>query len=118
MRSPFIAVALFALAFSPIVSAQTSDGGTPDGGVSTDGGTQGEGGSERDGTEGDDSTGRVTELCRSSSDCNQGFACAGGRCRWSGFRKATTEGCLATLTVQSLALLGIGAIWLRSRRRS
>jgi len=81
------------------------DGSLPDASV-------GQGGADRDSP--DEGDGRLVVLCRQSRDCDQGFACASGRCTWVGYRQAQGPGCLGS--VASLGLLALGAVVVRRRR--
>ncbi|CAM3233569.1 hypothetical protein G4177_21580 [Corallococcus sp. ZKHCc1 1396] len=69
------------------------------------------------GEEGEDSVGRVPTNCRSSSDCAPRFSCdEGGKCKYTGIRKAQTQGCLLGPEA-ALLVLGAAAVAGSRRRR-
>ncbi|MBI3185360.1 MAG: hypothetical protein HYZ28_24745 [Myxococcales bacterium] len=76
----------------------------------------GEGGADRDNPEGEDSAGRTPAFCRSSKDCERGFACENNRCVFKGYRKAESQGCL--IGAEALAVAGAAGLVLCLRRSS
>lgn len=95
----------------------------PDAGLETDaglllpdadGGTLGEGGADRTVQEADDATGRTPTTCRQSIECERGFTCVDGRCRWTGTRSAAGPGCLGASA--SLLWLPLLALFVSTRR--
>ncbi len=86
--------------------ASVLDAAVPDASV-------GQGGADRDNPEGDDSAGRTPTFCRSTKDCERGFACQNNRCVFVGYRKADGQGCLFGPVPGALAL---AALWAARRR--
>jgi hypothetical protein len=81
-----------------------------------DGGTDAGGGTDSpDNPEGEDGTGHVPTACRSSNDCAPRFTCASGTCKYTGVRKAETEGCMLGPEA-ALVLVGLAAVAVPRRR--
>jgi uncharacterized protein (TIGR03382 family) len=108
LRTLVIGVALFA------APAFADDGGLLDGGeTETPDASAGNGGADHMTQEGDEDM--MNGTCALSRDCERGFACVNGMCRYTGYRQAT-QGCNAA---PSLALLSAAAaLWAVRRRRS
>lgn len=114
---PFVSTmlpALLLLVHLPLAQLPAGDAGAlPDADAGlvlpdADGGTLGEGGADRTVQEADDSTGRVPTTCRQSIECERGFTCMDGRCRWTGTRSAAGPGCLgASAAMLWLPVLGL-----------
>lgn len=83
-----------------------------DGGISTPDASAGMGGAEMMTEEGGET--RPNGVCSLSRDCERGFACVNGRCRYVGYRQAEA-GCSAVpgVTLAAFALLSLA----RRRRR-
>lgn len=105
LRTLFFAVTLCA---APVLAA---DGGSDGGGDDTPDASVGNGGSEQMTQEGDE-TG-PNGVCALTRDCERGFTCVNGTCRYAGFRQAT-QGCSA---VPGVVLVAAAAALLLRRRR-
>ena len=86
------------------------DGGAADGGDDTPDASAGNGGAQMTQESDDDMTNGTCSLTR---DCERGFQCVGGMCKYSGFRQAT-QGCSAA---PGLAMLTAAALVALARRR-
>ena len=82
-----------------------------DAGFQTPDASAGMGGAEMMTQEGEE--GRPNGVCSLSRDCERGFSCVNGKCRYVGFRQAE-QGCNAA---PGLALLGMGVLLVLARRR-
>lgn len=101
-----LALLLSLLALPALADAgapDTPDAALPDASV-------GVGGAEM-GQEGED--GMENGPCSLDRDCERGFVCSTGRCRYSGYRNATCEGCGGG----AAAVVMLGAALTFSRRR-
>jgi uncharacterized protein (TIGR03382 family) len=98
-----------ALSFTLLLAAPAL---AQDGGISTPDASAGMGGAEMNTEEGGET--RPNGVCSLSRDCERGFACVNGRCRYVGYRQAEA-GCSAVpgVTLAAFALLSIA---LRRRR--
>ena len=91
--------------------AFAADGGSLDGGDDTPDASAGNGGSQNMTQEGEE--GMPNGTCSLNRDCERGFTCVNGMCKYIGYRQAT-EGCNAA---PSLALISAAALVLFLRRR-
>ena len=82
-----------------------------DAGDQTPDASAGMGGAEMMTQEGDET--RPNGTCSLTRDCERGFACVNGRCRYVGFKQAE-QGCAAA---PGLAMLGVAVAFALSRRR-
>jgi hypothetical protein len=98
--------ACFALGLS--APAFADDGGLP----SAPDASVGMGGSEMMTQEGDET--RPNGVCSLSRDCERGFACVNGMCRYVGYKQAE-QGCSAA---PGLALAAFAALLWRRRQRA
>jgi hypothetical protein len=57
----------------------------------------------------EDTTGRIVEVCKQTSDCSPRFACDEGRCRYQGTRKAERVGCMLG-PEGAVAMVGFGLV--------
>lgn len=57
--------------------------------------------------------GKINTVCAASRDCERGFSCAQGRCKYVGYRIATQPGCTGASALLAFPLM---AFW-RWRRR-
>jgi hypothetical protein len=57
----------------------------------------------------EDTTGRIVEVCRTTSDCSPRFACDDGRCRYQGTRQAERVGCMLG-PEGAVAMVGFGLV--------
>ena len=87
-------VLLTGLFLSPpaLADGGSADGGSADGGDDTPDASVGNGGADQNTEESDEDMSGGT--CHLSRDCQRGFGCVDGRCRYVGFRQAT-QGCSA-----------------------
>ncbi|MFZ5470054.1 MAG: hypothetical protein ACOZIN_11520 [Myxococcota bacterium] len=96
---PFLLIGIFA------ATAALADAGVDASLPAPDASVVGEGGADRDNPEGDDSTGRTPTICRASKDCERGFVCEEGRCRYVGFTQAKGCGAAGVLWLSALAFV-------------
>ena len=57
----------------------------------------------------EDGTGRIVEVCKTTSDCSPRFACDDGRCRYQGTRQAERVGCMLG-PEGAVAMVGFGLV--------
>lgn len=99
-----LALGLLLLSGLAWAQADLPDAGLPDAPV-------GETGAERSSEEED---ANLETPCLSDRDCDRGFMCANGTCRWQRYRDATLEGCSAA---GGLWWCGAGLVLARRARR-
>jgi hypothetical protein len=96
--------------------AHASDAGTDAGRDDTPDASAGNGGADQMTQESDDDMSNTT--CSLSRDCERGFTCENGMCRYVGYRQAD-QGCSAApgLALGAAALTALTALGTRRRRR-
>lgn len=99
-----LALCFSLLAGVAFAQADLPDAGLPDAPV-------GETGAERSSEEED---ANLQTPCLSDRDCDRGFLCANGTCRWQRYRDATFEGCSSA---EGLWLCGAGLVLARRARQ-
>jgi hypothetical protein len=106
-RPRLLALALAAALplLAPSTALAQEEGGLPDAGAQqpapeADAGTE---------EEPEDTTGRIVEVCKQTSDCSPRFACDDGRCRYQGTRKAERVGCMLG-PEGAVAMVGLGLV--------
>lgn len=107
-RTLFLGCVLF------VTPALAGDGGL-DGGDDTPDASAGNGGADQMTQEGDEPM--PNGPCSLSRDCQRGFACVSGMCRYTGYRQAT-QGCNAAPAVLGFAALVMLRRALTARRSS